>query len=376
MERFYGLEVAAGKDEKVTVEADMVLRVSQIALPGPESGRTTIYVTVDKKRLCLGTLDGGAHVYQIPVDLLFGAGQSVSFSAVGRAGVHITGYTQLGGEGDMDDDDLDDSLDEEDSEMEDDDDGKGGTGVVLGAKGLVPSKAERGGVDARVGKVKGGDKGVSGAKDAAVVKSAGHAAVSTKVAVSGTSGDADPSMRPAMHSSGPRPQALKAARAAAAQNDEDDSDDTDGTVGESDEDDIDEQGSDEDGDDGMDDASDSADVEGSVSDEEETRPLKQRHVDGSGGRDRDRHGGGGKRGFGDRGGGRGFGDRGGGVGLVEGVVEGRGFGDRGGGRGFGGGRGGGRGFGDRGGGRGFGGGRGGGRGFGDRGGGRGFRRSN
>ena len=283
MERFYGLEVPAGKDAGAAIDAGHVLHVSQIALPGPDGGKSTVYVTVDGKKLCVGTLDGKAHVYHIAVDLLFSAEQQVRFTAVGRSGVHITGYTQAFSDADSMGDSADE--DESDGDLEDGDWDVDAKGDAVRAKDGGMTKVMGGGVRGSkppLGVFPGGD----GGKKARTVN-AGEASVGGGHAGKGTKGSLT--------------------KPAAAPHVGDATSDTDGVA----EEDEDEDTDGDDDDSGIDDDSsdnDELDEDGD-SDEEagaEQRPAKQRHVERGGGRgrgfDRHRGGGGGDRGGFHRGG--------------------------------------------------------------------------
>ena len=120
---FFGLEVTAGKPQKVVPEIGF-LHVSQAAVASPNTGKSTLTVKVEGKSFTVGTLSPSNGTYHMPLDMNFMPESEVEFSVHGddSTKVHLTGYYELD---DAEDDDAEDCLGEDaelgSEDMSDDD---------------------------------------------------------------------------------------------------------------------------------------------------------------------------------------------------------------------------------------------------------------
>ncbi|KAL0709898.1 hypothetical protein Bca4012_016876 [Brassica carinata] len=88
---FWGVEVEAGKSLKVKPDFESLIHVSQASLDKGKKGETALlYVTVDGKKLVLGTLSRD-NIPQINFDLVFEKEFELSHSLVSGS-VHFVGY--------------------------------------------------------------------------------------------------------------------------------------------------------------------------------------------------------------------------------------------------------------------------------------------
>ncbi|KAJ4891100.1 Histone deacetylase HDT1 [Raphanus sativus] len=88
---FWGAEVKAGKPLKVKPDEDCLIHISQVCIDNGKKGETGIlYVTVDEKKLVIGTLSR-ENIPQISLDLVFDREFELSHS-LEIGSVHYIGY--------------------------------------------------------------------------------------------------------------------------------------------------------------------------------------------------------------------------------------------------------------------------------------------
>ncbi|CAH8357549.1 unnamed protein product [Eruca vesicaria subsp. sativa] len=111
---FWGVEVQAGKSLKVKPEFESVIHVSQASLDKGKKGETAfLYVTVDGKKLVIGTLSQG-NIPQISFDLVFEKEFELSHS-LESGSVHFVGYKSPNMVEDEDFSELEDDEEEEEA---------------------------------------------------------------------------------------------------------------------------------------------------------------------------------------------------------------------------------------------------------------------
>ncbi|KAG2311155.1 hypothetical protein Bca4012_025608 [Brassica carinata] len=115
---FWGAEVKAGKPLKLKPNEDCLIHVTQACLGNGEKGETArLYVTVDGKKLVIGTLSQG-NIPQISLDLVVEKKFELSHS-LERGSVYFIGYKTPNIDGDVGDS-FSDSEDYSEEEEEED----------------------------------------------------------------------------------------------------------------------------------------------------------------------------------------------------------------------------------------------------------------